>query len=164
MRKSDLKATPKESSERRKAASRANGAKSRGPVTEAGKAKSRLNSTKHGCLATLLTFRPQDEEIYQQMQALYLARFQPRDQVEFDLVEQIVYCNYQMKQAWIQQAAVLGLQMSTDKETVEMEWGGEHPFRKPGGPRLYRVHRGQPRDSQPSAVRSESRPSGQTSH
>ena len=113
----------KQSSARRIAASRANGAKSHGPVTSEGKAKSRLNSTKHGCLASLLTFTPEDHAAFKIYQEQYVHRFQPRDQVEYDLVEQIAYCNYQMRHAWTMQAAVLHLQMRRDKETVEMEFG-----------------------------------------
>ena len=113
----------KQSSARRIAASRANGAKSKGPVTPLGQAKSRLNSTKHGCLASLLTFTPEDRAAFKIYQEQYIHRFQPRDQVEYDLVEQIAYCNYQMRHAWTMQAAVLHLQMRRHKETVEMEFG-----------------------------------------
>lgn len=120
----------KQTSNRRKAASRANGAKSRGPVTAAGKAKSRLNSTKHGCLATVVTLTPEDAETFRKMQELYVARYQPRDQVEYDMVEQIAFYNYQMREAWMREAAILGLQMSEDKETVDMEWGSNLQPRK----------------------------------
>jgi hypothetical protein len=112
----------KPSSARRIAASRANGAKSKGPVSEAGKAKSSQNARDHGACAAIVTLSPEEEELYGKIHELYMARLQPRDQVEYDLVEQIVFCNYRMRQVWARETAVLGLQMTIDRETVDMEW------------------------------------------
>lgn len=109
-------------SERRKASARANGAKSKGPVTPEGKARSSRNAVTHGCLAALLTLSEEDEEILNRIHVQYVARFDPRDQVEHDLVQQIVYANFQMRQAWIRETATLGLQMSLDHEKVCQEW------------------------------------------
>ena len=112
----------KKLSERRIKASQENGKKSRGPVTPEGKARSSQNARKHGCLAAIITFTPEDEVAFNQIRNLYVQRFEPRDQAEHDLVEQIVYCNYQMREAWAQQAALIGLQVSMDKEKIDMEW------------------------------------------
>jgi hypothetical protein len=114
--------TKKQSSQRRIEASRANGKKSRGPVTSKGKARSSQNARKHSILARHLCLSAQDEEIYSGIAEMYLNRFQPRDQAENDLVEQIVYCNFQMRQAWMQQASALGMQMAIDQNAVDSAW------------------------------------------
>ena len=118
----DGKKGKKPSSPRQIQASRANGAKSHGPVTPEGKARSSQNARKHGCLAAIITFTPEDERAFNQIHDLYVQRFEPRDQTEHDLVEQIVYCNYQMRQAWAEQASLIGLQVAMDREKVGMEW------------------------------------------
>ena len=86
----------KQSSQRRIEASRANGKKSRGPVTEEGKARSSQNARKHSVLATHICLTAAGEEIFNRILEQYVNRFQPRDQCEYDLVEKIVYYEYQM--------------------------------------------------------------------
>ena len=114
--------TKKPSSPRRVEASRANGAKSHGPVTPEGKARSSQNARKHGVLAAIVTLTEDDQRLWQCIFDQYAARFEPRDQVEYDLVEEIVNCKFQMRQAWIQQTSALGMQMSLDEEIVKTEW------------------------------------------
>ena len=114
--------TKKPSSPRRIASSRANGAKSHGPVTPEGKAASSQNARTHGLLARIVTLTPEDEEIYNQIYEQYALRFEPRDQVEHDLLEEAVYYKFQMRHAWIQQTAALGLQIALDKDAVNSEW------------------------------------------
>ena len=53
----------KQSSQRRIEASRANGKKSRGPVIQAGKARSSQNASKHNLLATRICLTAEDEEL-----------------------------------------------------------------------------------------------------
>jgi hypothetical protein len=121
----------KQSSQRRLESSRANGRKSRGPVTPEGKARSSQNSRRHGALATLITLTPEDEHIFNLIFEQYANRFQPRDQPEFDLVEEITFYKFQIRQCWIQQASALKLQMTKDKDIVDSEWAGatEHERR-----------------------------------
>ena len=71
------KKTKKPASERQIQASRANGAKSKGPVTPEGKARSSQNARKHGCLAAIVTFTPEDEKAFNQIHHLYIERFEP---------------------------------------------------------------------------------------
>lgn len=66
---------------------RANGAKSRGPVTPYGKARSSRNATRHGLRASQLVLLP--EESRAEFQALlnsYFDQFQPQTQYETKLV------------------------------------------------------------------------------
>jgi hypothetical protein len=112
----------KQSSKRRIEASRANGKKSRGPVTEEGKARSSQNSRKHAILASRICLSAEDEEIYCAVFENYEARFQPRDQAEFDLLEEIVFYKFQMRKCWMQQSAALSMQIARDKNVVDSEW------------------------------------------
>jgi hypothetical protein len=112
----------KESSQRRIEASRANGKKSRGPLTEEGKARSSQNSKKHAIRASRICLTAEDEEIYCAVFENYEARFQPRDQAEFDLLEEIVFYKFQMRKCWMQQSAALSMQIARDKNVVDSEW------------------------------------------
>jgi hypothetical protein len=114
--------TKKQSSQRRIEASRANGAKSKGPVTDAGKARSSQNARRHGILATHICLNQADEDVFNRILEQYVNRFQPRDQAEYDAVEEIVYYKFQMRQAWMQQASTVAMQMTIDKEFVDATW------------------------------------------
>ena len=112
----------KPTSIRRQESSRANGAKSRGPVTSEGRAAVRNNAVKHGYLAKLVTLSPAEESVFREIHNRYVLRFEPRDQVEHDLVEQIVWANWKLRKLWIHETSVLGLQIALDRDKVDMEW------------------------------------------
>lgn len=112
----------KASSQRRIEASRANGKKSRGPVTDAGKARSSQNASKHNLLATRICLTPEDEEVYCEIFDNYALRFQPRDQAEHDLLEELVFYKFQLRQCWMKQAAAIGMQIEKDRRVVDSEW------------------------------------------
>jgi hypothetical protein len=67
-------------------ASRANGARSHGPVTEEGKAKSSQNALRHGMRSTAVVLPGEDPEQYARHQADYVECFRPVNQPERDLV------------------------------------------------------------------------------
>lgn len=112
----------KPSSPRRVAASRANGAKSHGPATPAGKARSSKNAVTHGILADRTTLSDEDEARFKAMHEAYAARLQPRDAIEHDLVEEFAFCKFQMREAWVVEADTIHLQMAADNNDVEAEW------------------------------------------
>ena len=74
----------KKSSPRRIAASRANGAKSRGPVTAQGKERSSKNALKHGLASATIVLTTEDWPNYLQCRETYIRRFQPADDVELE--------------------------------------------------------------------------------
>ena len=75
------------------AASRTNGARSRGPVTEAGKARSARNGTKHGLRGGPFTLLPdEDREEFATLHAAVTSDWGPRDAYERRWVMELVAC------------------------------------------------------------------------
>ncbi len=109
-------------SEARQAASRANGAKSKGPVTPEGKQRSSQNAVTHGLLARSLTLSDGDAQLFDSLHSNYIRRFTPRDQPEHDLIEEAVYAKWQMRQAWMMHARTLKIQILADFPEVNLEW------------------------------------------
>ena len=71
---------------------RRNGARSRGPVTPAGKARSARNATRHGlCARTLVLEDGADALALAELRAALFARWQPLDAAEAHLVEELVF-------------------------------------------------------------------------
>lgn len=71
------------------AASRANGARSRGPSSAAGKARSALNATRHGVLGTTLRLRPDEALLLDGLLGDLAARLRPHGVAEHALVEEL---------------------------------------------------------------------------
>src|SRR5580700_2029926 len=92
---------PKQPSKKQIAANRANAARSTGPRTEEGKARSRLNSLKHGLLATeavsaALEGEPERaafDHLADRVENYYL----PQGPVEEILVEKIAIATWRLK-------------------------------------------------------------------
>jgi hypothetical protein len=76
-------------SDRKLKSARANGAKSRGPKTDAGKRASSLNALKHGLTAQTVVLPHESEDEYNADLAAYLDHFQPASKPEEDLVAQL---------------------------------------------------------------------------
>jgi len=75
---------------KRAAASRANGAKSRGPRTSAGKKRSSLNAIRHGYLSKCVVLDSENKDGFKAHHEHYIRTFNPTDGVEHDLVEEMV--------------------------------------------------------------------------
>src|SRR3954452_15032514 len=77
------------------AASRANGARSRGPLTDAGKARSRSNALKHGLRSAEFGLLPEeDADAWEAHLAGVRATYLPQDAVEVHLVEGIAVAQW----------------------------------------------------------------------
>ena len=88
------------SSLRRILASRANGRRSRGPKTPAGKQRSSQNAMVHGLLARQVVLRNESPEAFQTLVTQHLDRLRPADGVEAGLVEEMVAAHWRMRRAW----------------------------------------------------------------
>ncbi len=88
------------SSTRRIEASRANGARSHGPVTDAGKEMSSQNAIKHGLLSRIVVLKNEGPTGFADVMAEHLERFQPADGVEFGIIEEMVTVSWQLRRGW----------------------------------------------------------------
>ncbi len=91
------KTTSTKSSPRKAAAARANGAKSAGPKTAEGKARSAMNSLKHGVYSESLVLPNESPADLSQLRDYYFRRFQPMDPVEVDLVEVMIVSMWRLR-------------------------------------------------------------------
>jgi hypothetical protein len=95
------------SSIRRINASRANGARSRGPITEPGKQISSQNARRHALLARCVVLQNESPEAFESVLNEHLERFQPADGVEFGIVEEMVAAWWRMRRAWTIETSLL---------------------------------------------------------
>ncbi|MEZ5906892.1 MAG: hypothetical protein R3C69_17945 [Geminicoccaceae bacterium] len=92
------------------AASRANGRRSKGPKTDPGKRRSRLNAVKHGLRSKIMRPRPGDETAAAKaLTDAVLERLQPADDAERELADGVVAALWRMRRATQIECEVLGL-------------------------------------------------------
>src|SRR4051795_7078808 len=89
------------------AASRANGALSRGPATPDGKARSTANATRHGLRGTSRAIAPEDAAELATLRDALTARLAPADAVERHWVGEIAFALWQQQRLQAVTAAVL---------------------------------------------------------
>ncbi len=98
--------------------SRANGAKSNGPVTVEGKAKVSENAIKHGLLAMAVVLRWESQELFEAFQRSYMERYQPTDDAEYLLVEEIVAAKWRLRRLWACENRLLSFE--TDRMEADL--------------------------------------------
>ena len=81
-------------------ASRINGAKSHGPVTEEGKAVSSRNATRHGILSKTVILEGESADRFQEHMAAFIEQFDPGDSEELSLVEHMAVCRWRQFSVW----------------------------------------------------------------
>jgi len=87
------------SSLKRVLSSRANGSRSRGPVTPAGKQASSLNAIRHGLLAKCVVLTNECRENFEILMAQHIDRYRPADDVELSVVEEMAVAFWRMRRA-----------------------------------------------------------------
>src|ERR1700722_5856303 len=92
-------------SEARAAAARANGAKSHGPITPAGKYNSSLNAIRHAIFARCLVIPGESKASFQQMFDEFHDSLRPRTPVERALVEEMVTSWWRKQRIWSMEGA-----------------------------------------------------------
>jgi hypothetical protein len=76
---------------------RENGAKSHGPVSPEGKARSSANSRRHGLASASILMDGESEEDFQLLRADFLNQFHPRTAVETDLVDVMAIARWRLR-------------------------------------------------------------------
>ncbi len=74
----------------RQRVSQINGAKSQGPVTAAGKARSSRNAVRHGVLSADVVLSEQETGMADGIRYGYVRRYEPQDRLEAEIVESLV--------------------------------------------------------------------------
>jgi hypothetical protein len=102
------------SSLRRTLASRANGARSRGPKTPQGKERSAQNARRHGLLARCIVLQTESTDAFQAIMTEYIRRFQPADDVEMALVEEMAAAFWRQRRCWAIETRLFDNAIETD--------------------------------------------------
>ena len=96
---------------------RINGAKSRGPVTPEGKARSADNSRRHGLTAASIVLPGESAADFQLLLADYMDQFQPQTAVEAELVEVMAAARWRLRRLLAIEAHQFDLEMTRRKRT-----------------------------------------------
>jgi hypothetical protein len=114
-----------EKNEKQIAASRANGAKTRGPITPEGKRKSARNSFRHGLLAKAIVFEGESREQFAALLKAFCDELQPQSPIEDLLVQKMAVNQWRQERLWGQEKARAlqesGLQARGSQETSPQE-------------------------------------------
>lgn len=107
------------STKRKADAARRNGAKSRGPITAEGKAASARNAIKHGLTSEVVVLETEDSEAFEQLLAAYTARWQPADQAEADLVQDMAVARWRLYRTCTFETALIDLELKNQQERID---------------------------------------------
>jgi hypothetical protein len=99
------------SSELQQLASRTNGAKSLGPVTEDGKQASSQNSLNHGFNSKRIVLPGESQEEFDELLASYLDEHQPETPTERTFIENMVIARWRQQRVWALETAGLANEM-----------------------------------------------------
>jgi hypothetical protein len=95
------------SSELQQIASRANGAKSNGPITEEGKQASSQNRLDHGFNSRRIVLPGESQEEFDELLSSYLIEHQPETPTERTLIENMAIARWRQQRAWTLETAGL---------------------------------------------------------
>ncbi len=104
--------------ERQIEVSRANGAKSRGPVTPEGKRNSSRNSTRHGMLAESVVLEGESQERFLELLAEIDGELQPETPVEHALVQKMAVAQWRQFRLWTLEKTAIDHQIRKQAQTV----------------------------------------------
>jgi len=102
-----------------------NAQNSTGPRTEAGKAAAR-NSLTHGCYASQVVLQGQDQELFQQLYAEFMAELQPQTLRERNLVEMMIAEWWHLGQCEFMRQSFFAHQLSKE-EQWHQDWAELSP-------------------------------------
>jgi hypothetical protein len=110
------------SSDLKSETARINGAKSHGPITPEGKARSSANSRRHGLAAASIVLPGESAEDFQLLLADYLDQFKPQTGVESDLVEVMAISRWRLRRLLAIETHQLNLEMIRRREQIDQEF------------------------------------------
>jgi hypothetical protein len=100
---------------------RANGAKSRGPVTPQGRAASSRNSLRHGFTAESVVLPTESSEDFQALLDSYTHQFHPQGGVEIDLVQAMAAARWRLRRISTIETTLLNNEMTRHAKDCRRE-------------------------------------------
>ncbi|MCC6365484.1 MAG: hypothetical protein IT165_18375 [Bryobacterales bacterium] len=115
-------------------AARINGAKSHGPITPEGKARSSQNGRIHGFAASRIVFHtPEEQEDYNALLAEYSTNLKPKGPIELDTFHQLIHAAWRLRNLAIADAALYekagGDPLLSDNPEIEKRAALLHRYR-----------------------------------
>lgn len=107
--------------------SAANGAKSHGPVTEEGKARSSRNGEKHGMFANAVLLRHEPADAFEEFRLRYYREFSPATQSQADLVDQMIAAVWRLRRLNALESAALDHAVDALRAQVDSTYEGIDP-------------------------------------
>jgi hypothetical protein len=101
---------------------RTNGAKSHGPVTPEGRARSSQNAIRHGLNAKSVVLSTESGEEFQLLHDSYLDQFRPRTPVETELVELMAAARWRLRRICGVETHLLGNELVRRAEDMDDEF------------------------------------------
>jgi hypothetical protein len=129
------------SSLRRVQSSKANGALSKGPVTPAGKQRSSLNALRHGLCAKCIVLDHESRENFLILLQQHLDLFQPANEVEVGMIEEMCAAYWRQRRAWSIETALLEKQIALQPDGSNAERMAGAFDRLAAAPTLPLLHR-----------------------
>jgi len=109
------------SSQLKSETARANGAKSRGPVTPEGRAISSRNSLRHGFTAASVVLPTESSEDFQALLDSYTHQFQPQSGVEMELVQTMAAARWRLRRVSTIETTLLNNEMTRHAKDCRRE-------------------------------------------
>ena len=97
---------------------RQNGAKAAGAKPPQGIQTSSMNALRHGLMAKTLVLANESQTKFDHLMQSYVDRFQPADEVEMGLVNQMVAARWRQQRLWMIQTAAIDLEMDRMQQKI----------------------------------------------
>ena len=96
-----------------------NGAKSHGPITPEGKARSSANSRRHGLAGAAILMDGESAEDFQLLRADFINQFHPQTAVEADLVDVMAIARWRLRRLLAIEAHLFDLEILESKDQIK---------------------------------------------
>ena len=103
-------------------AARANGAKSRGPTTPEGKARSSQNAIKHGLTATFKVLPGESEQDFESLLEAHRTQHQPATTLEEELVRNLAIARWRLARVAAIEAHLFETEMAVSEEQIDSKF------------------------------------------